>query len=156
MNEKEFEIKYKLYAQMLFNICYGYTKSKVESEDLIQNIFLKYLKYNKTFKTLDDEKYYLIRTTINECKNYIKSGFKKKEIINQEIIDNSPSLQNNELAILKRTIDLLDDKYKVVIILYYYQSFNINEIANILKISISSVKKRLERGRNILKQLMEV
>ena len=141
---------------MLFNICYGYTKSKVESEDLIQNIFLKYLKYNKTFKTLDDEKYYLIRTTINECKNYIKSGFKKKEIINQEIIDNSPSLQNNELAILKRTIDLLDDKYKVVIILYYYQSFNINEIANILKISISSVKKRLERGRNILKQLMEV
>ena len=156
MNEKKFEIKYKLYAQMLFNICYGYTKSKVESEDLIQNIFLKYLKYNKTFKTLDDEKYYLIRTTINECKNYIKSGFKKKEIINQEIIDNSPSLQNNELAILKRTIDLLDDKYKVVIILYYYQSFNINEIANILKISISSVKKRLERGRNILKQLMEV
>lgn len=156
MNEKEFEIKYKLYAQMLFNICYGYTKSKIESEDLLQNIFLKYIKYNKTFKTLDDEKYYLIRITINECKNYLKSGFKKKEIINNEIIDNSPSLQNNELAILKRTIDLLDDKYKVVIILYYYQSFNINEIANILKISISSVKKRLERGRNKIKQLMEV
>lgn len=156
MNEKEFEIKYKLYAQMLFNICYGYTKSKAESEDLLQIIFLKYLNCNKTFKTLDDEKYYLIRITINECKNYIKSRFKKKEIINQEIIDNSPSLQNNELAILKRTINLLDDKYKVVIILYYYQSFNINEIANILKISISLVKKRLERGRNKLKQLMEV
>lgn len=156
MDEKKFEIKYTLYSQMLFNICYGYTKSKNESEDLLQNIFLKYLKCNKSFKSLDDEKYWLIRVTINECKNFIKLGYKRKEIFDFEKISNSPSQQNNEIAILKRTIDLLDEKYKAVIILYYYESLNIFEIANALNISISSVKKRLERARNKLKQLMEV
>ena len=42
-------------------------------------------------------------------------------------------------------------QYKDVIILYYYESYSVDEISKILKISQANVKKRLERGRNILK-----
>ena len=89
ISEKEFKIKYELYAQMLMNISYGYTKNKFDSEDIIQNVFIKYLKSKKEFNTLEDEKYWLIRVTINECKNFVKSSYQRNVILNDDVIKNS-------------------------------------------------------------------
>lgn len=156
ISEKEFKIKYELYAQMLLNISYGYTKNKFDSEDIIQNVFIKYLKSKKEFNTLEDEKYWLIRVTINECKNFVKSSYQKNVILNDDVVTNlSVKSEEDEVELLFDYIKQLPEKYKKVIILHYFNSLTIKEISDILGSSISSIKKQLERGRKLLKNMME-
>ena len=155
LSEAEFETKYKLYAQELMNVCYGYTKDKCASEDIIQNVFIKYLNSKKMFSNLNEEKYWLIRVTINECKNYLKS--RKRTIYNDEVIEYiSPKYdKDDEIYIVSRIVKELPEKYRSVIVLHYYNSLSINEISETLKISSDNVKKRLERARKMVKAKLE-
>lgn len=154
MTEEEFEIKYKQYSQILFNIAFTYMKDYDNAFDIVQEVFIKYLN-TKEFKNEDHEKNWLIRVTINQCKNEIK---KIKKIVYVEpdklnvVSDSSP---NNSDQSIFNLISLLNDKYKIVIILFYYDNLSIKQIAAALKISESAVKMRLTRAREILRKMEE-
>jgi len=155
LSEVVFETKYKLYAQELMNVCYGYTKDKYASEDLVQNVFIKYINCNKEFSNLNEEKYWLIRVAINECKNYLKK--RKRIVLNEEIVEYiSPKVdKNDDVYVVSRIVKELPLKYKAVIVLFYYDSLSIKDISLTLKISCDAVKKRLERARKMIKDMME-
>ncbi len=152
---REFEKKYELYSKELMNISFGYTKSKDDSFDIVQNVFYKLFNLKKDFINLEDEKYFLIRLTINESLDFIK---KNKRIVNVDektidlIADEKNDKRLEKLAILVKS---LPEKYRRVIILYYYDNLKIEDIVNVIKISKDAVKKRLERARLILKEKME-
>ena len=98
---------------------------------------------------------YLIRLTINESLDFIK---KNKRIVNVDekaidlIADEKEDKRLEKLAILVKS---LPEKYRRVIILYYYDNLKIEDIVNVIKISKDAIKKRLERARLILKEKME-
>ena len=92
---------------------------------------------------------------MNECINFLKSKNYKMVILNTEIIMSTPQINNDdELVQIADAVMLLPDKYKKVIILHYYDSMKIKEIADVLKISESAVKKRLERARTFMKEII--
>ena len=159
LTKEEFEKKYKLYAQELMNVSYGYTRNKEDSLDVIQNVFYKLFKRNKDFPTSADEKYWLLRVTINESKDLLRKRARTTALDEKTInklSQNSQTEQNTlELHFLAQKVKELPEKYKAVVILHYYDSLPIKEIVKILKISESAVKKRLERARNMLKKEME-
>lgn len=158
ISEEEFEAKYNLYSQELMNICYGYTRNRDDSLDIIQNVFLKLFNNRKIFSSQFDEKYWLIRVTINECKDLLR---KKSRLVylDEDTINLIPNENNDEetydLHLLSQKVAKLNEKYRVVVILFYYDSLSIKEISQTLKISESAVKKRLERARNLLRKEME-
>ena len=157
LSRERFEKIYKLYSQELINISYGYTKNFDDSFDIVQNAFYKLFTSNKKFKTNNDEKYWLIRVTINESKDFLRKK-KKTTIVDTEILDTiqKDSKNNNEkIQLLKMLIRKLPEKYKSVIILHYYDLLPIKEISIVLNISENAVKKRLERARKMLKEEME-
>ena len=158
LSREEFDIKYNKYSQELMNISYGYTKNRDDSFDVIQNVFYKLFNSNKSFKTDNDEKYWLIRVTINESISILRR--RKKEIlvdentmdvVSEEIADKDKELKLEKLSLL---VKKLPKNYKSVIILFYYDSLSIKEIKDILNISESAVKKRLERARDVLRKKM--
>ena len=153
----EFDYVYNEYSKSLFNIAYGYLKNKDDSADIVQTVFLKALAKNNDFSSYDEIKYYLIRITINSCLDFLKSSYKKKTILNNEIVLNSKSsfIEDSSNLDLIVAIDKLSPKYKAVIILYYYELLSIKDIANTLKISIDATKKRLERAKKMIKTLVE-
>ena len=159
ISKEEFEEKYKIYSQELMNISFGYTRNKDDSLDVIQNVFYKFFNYNKTFPTLNDEKYWLIRVTINESKDLLRKKT-RITILDENEID-TISFKNNtdqerlKLYKLTEKVEQLPEKYRVVTILYYYDSLSVNEIMKILNLSESAVKKRLERARTMLRKEME-
>lgn len=159
LNEKEFEIKYNLYSQELMNITFGYTRNKYDSLDIIQDVFLKLFTCNKKFNSLQDEKRWLIRVTINKCKDYLRKSNKiillDDETLNYHLNKNLDEDDNERLYKVSEVVSKLSEKYKTVTILFYYDSLSINEISKVLKISESAIKKRLERARNIIKNEME-
>lgn len=157
LSRERFEKIYKLYSQELINISYGYTKNFDDSFDIVQNVFYKLFASNKKFKTNNDEKYWLIRVTINESKDFLRKK-KKTTIVDTEILDTiQKDFKNNngKIQLLKMLISELPEKYKSVIILHYYDLLPIKEISIVLNISENAVKKRLERARKMLKEEME-
>ena len=107
------------------------------------------------FSNLNEEKYWLIRVAINECKNYLKS--RKRTIYNDEVLEYvSPKYnKDDEIYIVSKIVKELPEKYRSVIVLHYYNSLSISDISNTLKISSDNVKKRLERARKMVKTKLE-
>lgn len=150
ISEKQFDYVYNEYAKELFNIAYGYTRNRDDSIDIMQNAYVVLLESNEHIK------YFLIRVTINESLDLLKSANKKKVIRNNDFVINIPETKKEELPYdLSEIVNTLPEKYKTIIILHYYDDMKIKDISNVLKISEPAVKKRLERARNLIKEIIE-
>ena len=156
ISEQEFDDKYILYKDLIYKIAYTYVHNQEDTDDITQDVFVKYLQSDKEFDSLDYEKYWLIRVTINHAKNTVTSSWKKKVVFDNDYISNSASNNDaKEKVDYYKAISSLPSKYKDVLILFYYEDMKINEIAHVLNLSSNIVKKRLERGREILKEEIE-
>jgi len=158
ISNEQFNEKYHLYKNTIYSIAYTYVHNTSDADDIVQDVFLKYLNSEVVFQTLDNERYWLIRVTINTSKNYLKKTWRKKVDLDDERVNRAPSYEkkfnesfNNEEKIFEIVYNL-PQKYKEVIVLFYYEDLSINEIANTLNLSVSNVKKRLERGRNVIRE----
>lgn len=152
--ETEFEIKYNDYGNMLYKIAFLYLGNASDAEDVLQDVFTKYLYGKYTFKDAEHEKAWFIRVTKNKCLDYLKSTGRKSlplDNLSIAIIDNDSDMEQDIIS----KIIALPEKYKLVIILFYYNDYTVEEISKTLKISKAAVKKRLQRGRDILKLELE-
>lgn len=155
ISEQQFNFVYTEYSKELYNIAYGYTKNKDDSIDITQNVFVKLLESKKDFKSNEDIKYFLIRVVINESINFIKSNYKKRVIKSNDIVMISPENNKDDLQEdISIFVDKLPQKYKSIIILYYYDLMKIKDISKAINISEAAVRKRLERARNLIKEMM--
>ena len=156
ISEKQFDYVYNEYAKELYNIAYGYTRNRDDSIDIMQNAYVALLESNKTFESNEHIKYFLIRVTINESLDLLKSSHKKNVIRNNDFVVNSPEIKKEELPYdLSEIVNTLPEKYKTIIVLHYYDDMKIKDISNVLKISEPAVKKRLERARRFIKETIE-
>ncbi len=156
IQEENFDYVYNEYSNNLYNIAYGYTRSYDDAIDIVQTVYLKLLKCDKDFKTFKDCFYFLIRMTINESIEYLRSNYKNKVILNEELIMNIPSQNHGESVYdIEKAIDNLPVKYKTIVILYYYDLMPTKDIAKALNLSDAAVRKRLERARILMKKFLE-
>ena len=156
ISEKQFDYVYNEYAKELYNIAYGYTRNRDDSIDIMQNAYVILLESNKKFESNEHIKYFLIRVTINESLDLLKSACKKRVIKNNDVVVNFPETKKEGLPYdLSEIVNTLPEKYKTILILHYYDDMKIKDISNVLKISEPAVKKRLERARNLIKEIIE-
>lgn len=152
--ENEFEAKYNEYGNMLYKIAFLYLGNASDTEDVLQDIFTKYLCGKYRFKNSEHEKAWFIRVTQNKCLDYLKKSGRKNECIDDVPVTATYKDNDMEQDVIAKVI-ALPQKYKSAIILFYYNDYTVEEISKTLKISKSAVKKRLQRGRDILKLELE-
>ena len=151
------------YGQDVLKIAYLYVKDQQLAEDIFQEVFYKVMKNYHKFEHLSSEKTWLIRITINTCKDLLRTSWLRRvttfgtlEEQNQtqyeQPFDKTQSESNNELY---EMIMKLPQRYKEVILLFYYEDFSYDEMAKILNIPKGTVQSRLARGREKLKKMME-
>lgn len=152
--ENVFEAKYNEYGNMLYKIAFLYLGNVSDTEDVLQDVFTKYLCGKYKFKNAEHEKAWFIRVTQNKCLDYLKKSGRKNECIDD--VSATATYKNNDMEqdVISKVI-ALPQKYKSAIILFYYNDYTVEEISKTLKISKSAVKKRLQRGRDILKLELE-
>ncbi len=151
--EKEFETKYNDYGKMLFRIAYLYLGNSADAEDILQEVFMKYLSGKYHFKNPEHEKAWFIRVTQNKALNSLKRKGRKN--ISLDDINGFAYEKNNDSADILKKVIALPEKYKSTVILYYYDDYSVEQISEILKTSKSAVKMRLKRAREILKSELE-
>lgn len=139
------------YSDMVYRLALTRTKSKENSEDVYQEVFLRLSKKLPNFESEEHEKAWLIRVTINCSKNLLSSKFLKyKEELKDDI-----TFETKERHDIYYAVQELPLKYRTIIHLYYYENYKINEISKILNIKENTIKSNLSRAREKLKQKVE-
>lgn len=143
----------ELYADMVNRICLYHLKNRTDTEDVFQNVFLKYLLYDGTFTDEEHEKAWLIRVTINACKDYLKSLFRHRTEPLEAIAGQAADSPIEDTGVLEAMLSL-PQKYKDVIYLHYYEGYTAAEIAAILNRKENTVYSLLSRGRAMLRETL--
>lgn len=137
------------YSKMIIRIAAGQVNSMTDAEDIAQEVFVKLMTSAPDFENEVHEKAWMIRVTINLCKDYHKNAWnRKREYLN----DNIPAREREEEDGLWETVKKLPSKYRNVLYLFYYEDYSINEIAAILKQKESTIGSWLHRARKLLKK----
>lgn len=139
--------------QRLFLIALSFTQNHSDAEDILQNVFLKLWKYEKTFESDTHIDKWLTLVCVNESKNYIKSPFRKRNVSLGEI-NEAYTFKEDDSYDLFNAVMSLPKKERIVIHLFYYEDMTIKDISSVLKVKESSVKTRLHRARKKLKEIL--
>ncbi|MGN7477018.1 sigma-70 family RNA polymerase sigma factor [Solibacillus silvestris] len=150
------------YAADFKRIAFLYVNDLSECEDIIQEVFITCYQKLSSFRHECSYKTWLIRITINKCKDY-KKRWSIKKLIYKPIISSVLTVPSAEEQVINaqasrsmiEQIAKLPTKYKEVLILYYYEELTMAEISEILSININTIKSRLLRGKKILQSKLE-
>lgn len=135
------------YSLTLIKLAFTYLKNMEDAEDIVQDVFVNVIKREFGFESDEHEKAWLIRVTINKCKNHLNSSWIKRKVP----LDEELSYLKEEDSEVLEYVLALPQKYRTVIHLYYYENYSINEIATLLKKKPATIGTWLARGRNLLK-----
>ena len=150
MNESELKRYIEKFHATVFRTAYSYMKNREDAEDISQEAFLRLYTSGITFDADENVKAWLIRVSINLAKDMLKSEwFKGKTELDKDI-----PYENEKTDTMLDCIHKLKPEYCTVIFLFYYEGYQVKEIAEILKISPSLVTTRLSRARKQLKQML--
>ena len=150
-SDEEFLKIYHRHVDTVYRICFSFMKNSSDTEDMVQETFLKLLSSGKRFESENHEKAWLIVTASNACKDVLKHWWRK----NQDIADCEALAAPFEVdGILSAVLNLPDD-YKTAVFLYYYEGYGTEETARILGRKPSTVRAQLTRARHILARLLK-
>ena len=133
----------------VYRICFSFMKNTADTEDMVQETFLRLLCSGKKFHSVNHEKAWLIVTASNLCKDALKHWWHSNENIEdyEAVLVQQPFQINNTLeAILE-----LPEDFKAVVYMYYYEGYSTREIASFMRCPPATVRSRLSRARQMLK-----
>ena len=143
------------YSGMILRLCFTYSLGRADAQDICQNVFLKLLQSDRRFDSEGETRAFIIRITINECKDVLKSGWRRRSVPLDELIEREvPFLPEENTGVLA-AVQRLPVKYREAVSLYYYEGYNAEEIAAMVGAKPAAVRQRLARAREKLRKELE-
>lgn len=142
------ELCVEKYSDLLFRTAYFQCKNRCDSEDIVQETYLRYMKKRPNFKNEEHEKAWFIRTTINLSKDYLKSYWVSKTA---ELNSDIPCMMESDYELMD-TISRLPQKYRLVIQLHYIEGYSLKEISEILKKKPGTIGTWIDRAKKEIKK----
>ncbi len=145
------EFVFERYADMVYRLGFVRTKNKSDADDILQEVFMRYMKVWQNMESEEHIKAMLIRITVNCSNSLLSSGWFKKT---ESLKDNIPSNEELPCGDTLSAVMRLPVKYRTAIHLHYYMGYSVEEIAALTSAKPSTVKTRLSRARQTLKILL--
>ena len=145
---------FQAHGDRLFSIAYTVCQNRKDAEDAMQDTMIRYSCAKKEFESEEHIKAWLIRVVINRAKD-IRSSFWRRNQANWEEEMASLPFEEPEDSRLFEAVMQLEEKYRIVVHMFYYEDYDIKEIAHILKCPSGTVKSRLSRARALLKTTLK-
>lgn len=150
-NREEKQKNVEKYFDMIYKLALSQTKKRESADDVVQEVFLRYLKSEKNFESDEHVKAWLIRVTINCSHNIFTDSWAKKTVpLSEDLVFNTEEKSDVYYAAME-----LPQKYRTVIHLFYYEDFSIAQIAQCLKTKESTIKSQLSRARDMLRNKLK-
>ena len=135
----------------LYRVSFMYLKNAHDAEDAVHNAFLKAIETGKRFESEKHEKAWLIRVASNICKNMLKASSRKNEPLSDNIPDSCISGDAKDLLY---ALSDLPDNLKIPVYLFYYDGYSSDKIGQMLHITPSAVRSRLQKARELLRNVL--
>ena len=153
MSREEFEMIAEKYMDTIYRVAYSWMRNQYDANDVTQIVLLKLYKTTKSFESDDHIKNWLIKVTVNECKMIFRSPWNRTE----DITDYAKTLdfEEGQYYDLFQAVMKLDRKYRVPLMLFYYDGYSTKEISSMIGISEKTVSTRLFRAKAKLKEYLK-
>ena len=128
--EKELTAAVNKYGDLVLRLCLIHLKNKADSDDIFQEVFLRYYRHNGSFESDEHEKAWIIRVTNNACKDLLRNFFHSRTVS----IDEIGELQGRDETEYREVFEAvlsLPEKNREVVYLHYYEGYKDKEIASI-------------------------
>lgn len=155
--QEDIEPVVRQYSNMLYRVCFLILKNEQDVRDVLQETFLKYIEKKPVFRSEDQRKLWLVKVSQNKCKEFLRFH-KRHSYVPFDEVENSIMITDGLDLDTKEALSFiwnLDHKLKSAVILYYIEGYSVREVAGILSISETAVKKRLQRAREKMKNCNE-
>ena len=153
MDREKFQSAVSKYQNMVFRIALHCMGRIQEAEDAVQEVFLRLYIHKGPFENPEHLRRWLIRVTVNVCRDILKNPWRRRQVSLDSVPE--PVFEQPEQLELYQEVLNLSEKYRVVLVLFYYEEFSTKEIAEILGLKQSAVTTRLSRARALLKQRLK-
>ena len=159
LTEIEMERLIDDYGDHLLRLCTLYLKDTSLAEDALQDTFIRAWKKYGSFQGKSSERTWLTSIAINVCKNYLRNTWNSKTDFKDltELVrhgKNEFEQVDNQIDVMNAVLEL-KEKYRIVILLYYYEELSVKEIASVLSKKESTILTHLKRAREQLHVLLE-
>lgn len=149
-SEEEASKAIERYGNTVRRLCMMHLKNHADTEDIFQTVFLKYVLSSVSFESDEHEKAWLIRVTINACKDLLKSFFRSRTVSLDQLLDQPAPMPPDHREVLEAVL-ALPQKYRDVVYLHYYEGYTAPEIGKILGKNANTVYTLLTRARQLLR-----
>ena len=154
MEQTEFTRAVEQYQDMVYRVALHCLAYPPDAEDAVQEVFLRLYTEEKLFESGEHLRRWLIRVTLNVCRDTLKSPWRKRRVPLGTVPD-QPVFDAPEQGELYQAVMALPEKYRVTLYLFYYEELSTKEIAELLGLRQTAVTTRLFRGRELLKKRLE-
>lgn len=152
-SEEEVRQAIDRYADTVRRICGVHLKNREDTEDIFQTVFLKYAMSAPDFQSPEHEKAWMIRVTINACKDLLRSFFRSRTVSLDDLLEQPDQVLEDHREVLEAVL-ALPDKYRDVVYLHYYEGYTAPEIGTILHKNPNTVYTLLTRARDELRKML--
>lgn len=140
------------YAPAVYRLAYAKTGSRYDAEDVMQEVFLRLLQARPTFSNHAHAKAWLLRVTSNCVSNLFRLPWRRRE---DPLEEEMAALETPKAGSVTEAVLSLPARYRIPIHLYYYEGYSVAEIAGIVGKNEGTVKSRLFRARNLLRDKLK-
>ncbi|MCL1831628.1 MAG: sigma-70 family RNA polymerase sigma factor [Oscillospiraceae bacterium] len=143
---------YERQVDTVYRVCLSYAKTKADTEDCVSDTFVKLLRARPRFKDIEHEKAWLIRVAINVCKDYLKRpSVLMYEDLGDLAAESPDSFERSDVLDAVRN---LPEELRAVLYLYFYEGYKFHEIAEIVGVSESTVRRHMDKAKGLLKSAL--
>lgn len=146
------------YADMVYRLALSQMKNRADADDLFQEVFVRLVGNVHKLESWEHVKAWLIRVTVNCARKHFDQYW-NKNVSGMEEAEQAENEVENDVLVgvhpVRLAVESLPSKYRLVIHLFYYEQFSVREIAKMTDRKESTVKSRLFRAREMLKELLE-
>ena len=152
MTDEQFTPLAERYMDTVFRVAYSYLRCRDDADDVTQDVLIQLYKQEKAFESDAHVKNWLIRVTVNRCKNVLRTPWHRAEDIAD--YENTLVFEQPQYRELFEAVMSLDRRYRLPVLLYYYEGYRQREIAALLGVPEETVRTRLSRARDKLKHIL--
>ncbi len=151
MTSDEFAKRITEMTQLLYRVSYAQLPRVCDREDAVQECLRKAWQHRERLR---DERYmqtWVVRILLNECRNIQKKN--RREAPCEDVPPPAP--RDSAAPALHDALLRLPDTLRIPLILYYIEGFKVDEVARMLRLPVGTIKTRMSRGRQQLRELLE-
>ncbi len=151
MDKETFSNSVREYSQKLYIIAWAILKNEKDSEDAVSNAILLAYEHLDQLKKPENFKAWISKITKNEA---LKIKKKRLTLLDNNTVEALLDSHHDKYDEFEDILHQLPEKYRLVIVLFYYDELSLKEISKVLSVPVGTVKSRLSRAKRMLRGIL--